>query len=251
MVNETTSFALVEAFKAIRTNLSFALPNNKRCKKLLITSSLPGEGKTTISANTAITMAQTDAKVLLIDADLRKPKVHTRFGIENSIGLSNVLSGMAEYSEAIRPSGKGGLMVMTAGIIPPNPAELLSSDNMRSLLETLEAQFDYIIIDSAPINLVADALELSAMADGVALVLKANSSTHPVTKDTLSRLEFVGANVIGLILNDVVSTGGRYYKKKGYKYKYGSKYGYSTYGYGYGPAVRTEDKKDITKNKKK
>ncbi len=235
MVSEISNFALVEAFKAIRTNLSFALPGNKKCKKLLITSSLPSEGKTTISSNTAITIAQTDARVLLIDADLRKPKVHARFGVENSVGLSNVLSGMANYEDAVRPSGKGNLFVMTAGVIPPNPAELLSSDSMRNLLTSLESSFDYIIIDSAPINLVADALELSAMVDGVVLVIKANSSTHPATRDTLARLQFVGANVAGMILNDVVSKGNGYYKKKGYKYSnYGGKYGYSSYGYGYG-----------------
>ncbi|MBR6515161.1 MAG: CpsD/CapB family tyrosine-protein kinase [Clostridia bacterium] len=235
MVSEISNFALVEAFKAIRTNLSFAIPGNKKCKKLLITSSLPSEGKTTVSSNTAITIAQTEAKVLLIDADLRKPKVHTRFGIENSVGLSNVLSGMAKYQDAIRPSGKGNLFVMTAGVIPPNPAELLSSEAMRTLLTELEESFDYVIVDSAPINLVADALELSAMVDGVALVVKANSSTHPATRETLARLEFVGANVVGIILNDVVTKGSGYYKKKGYKYsRYGGKYGYSSYGYGYG-----------------
>ena len=235
MVSEISNFALVEAFKAIRTNLSFALPGNKKCKKLLITSSLPSEGKTTVSSNTAITIAQTEQRVLLIDADLRKPKVHTRFGIENTVGLSNVLSGMASAKDAIRPSGKGNLFILTAGVIPPNPAELLSSDSMRALFAELEEMFDFVIVDSAPINLVADALELSAMVDGVALVIKANSSTHPATRDTLSRLEFVGANVIGFILNDVVSKGNGYYKKKGYKYsRYGGKYGYSSYGYGYG-----------------
>jgi len=172
VISENSNFALSEAFKAIRTNLTFALPNHLKCKKIMFTSAYPSEGKTTVSSNTAITIAQTEAKVLLIDADLRKPKSHTKFGIENRVGLSNVLSGMVDVRDAITPSGRLNLWCMTAGVIPPNPAELLSSEKMRETLELLETMFDYIIIDTSPINLVSDALDISAMVDGVVLVVK-------------------------------------------------------------------------------
>ena len=235
VISESSNFALSEAFKAIRTNLTFALPNELKCKKMLFTSAYPGEGKTTVSTNTAITIAQTDAKVLLIDADLRKPKIHTKFGIENRQGLSNVLSGMVKPEDVIIPSGRMNLWVMTAGVIPPNPAELLASDKMRDLLAMLETKFDYIIVDTSPINLVSDALDVSAMVNGVVLVIKYKSSTHIATKEALSKLEFVNANVIGIIMNNVTVAKDTYYKrKKGGKYGYSSaKYGYG-YGYGYG-----------------
>lgn len=244
--NNDFNFSVVEAYKAIRTNLIFALPKEKRCHKVLFTSAIPGEGKTTTSVNTAITIAQANAKTIIIDCDLRKPRIHSKFGLTNEVGLSNVLSGMATLEEAIRPSGKENLWTITSGVLPPNPAELLASEAMISLLRRLEDMFEYIVIDSTPIDIVADALSLTKFVDGVVVVVKHKSTTHPYLKEALSKLDFVNANVIGIVLNGAMNTGDKYYRKRysryGYKYRYGyGKYGYgkgysggSGYGYGYG-----------------
>lgn len=242
LINDRSPFAIVESFKAIRTNLSFAVPNNAKCKKILFTSSFPAEGKTAVTANVGITIAQTDAKVLIIDADLRKPNIHTRFGLANSVGLSNLLSGMATIEEAITHNVKGNLDILTAGIIPPNPSELFATDNMKTLMRYAEENYDYVIVDTPPINVVADALDLSPLVDGVVLVVKYKFSTHPATREALDKLQFVGANIIGIIMNNVTADDKKYYKKNGYKYsglsyRYNFGYGYK-YGYGYNNSNR-------------
>ncbi len=233
------NFGTVEAYKAIRTNLNFAVPK-KGCRKIMFTSGLSGEGKTTTSVNTAITIAQTGAKTVIIDCDLRKSRIHRMFGQLNQVGLSNILSGMCTIDEAIKPTNKANLSMITAGTIPPNPAELIGSPALEELLAELEKRFDYIIIDSTPVNVVADALPLSKLVDGVVFVVKFKSSTHPSTADALRALEFAGANVVGAVMNGIETVDT--YKKNRYKYKYRYRYfryysnysSYGNYGYGYG-----------------
>ena len=199
-ISENSSFNVVESYKAIRTNLSFALHKQKGCKKIMFTS-----GMTITSINTAITIAQAGLKTLILDCDLRKPQVHKRFGINNEIGLSNLLSGMETLENAIHPTGRDNLWAITAGVLPPNPAELLGSETMEELMKALNEKFDYIVIDTPPINVVSDALSLTKLIDGVVLVVRYKASTHPELRDSMAKLQFIGANVIGMIMNGAPS----------------------------------------------
>ena len=220
-LSEKSNFTIVEAYKALRTNLLFALPKKEgECRKLLVTSALPGEGKTTTSVNIAITIAQTGMRTLVIDCDLRKPRVHSKLGFANGVGLTNVLSGMSAIDKAIQKTKTEHLFAISAGTLPPNPAELLGSDEMKNVMAELEKQFDFIVIDTSPINIVSDALVLSKLVDGVAIIVKQNKSSHPSVKDAVAKLKFAEANIIGFIINGMVVSSGKYYTSGSYKYKY-------------------------------
>lgn len=224
ILTDTSSFHVKEAYKAARTNAMFSL-TGKGCKKIIITSSFPGEGKSTTCLNLAITFAQTGSKVLVIDADLRKPTVHRKLDISNNNGLSHVISGFCElHQDLIKTTHYKNLDVITAGHIPPNPAELLSSETMAQTLSQLEEQYDYIFLDTPPLNVVTDATVLSPIASGTIVVVRQDKTHHRDLQDALGKLEFVNAKVLGIILHDIKET------KSGYgKYtKYGK---YSQYGY--------------------
>ena len=194
---DNQTFSLVESYKSLRTNILFSLPAKENsCRKILLTSANPGDGKTTTAVNIAITLAQANIRVLLIDADMRKPTVHKYFGIESRVGLSNALSGMNKLDECILPVEKTqNLWVIPSGILPPNPSELLSSNNMAQLIETLETRFDFIIIDSPPVNIVTDALAVSKLVEGVAMVCSQNVTRYPDLKRAVASLEFADAKV--------------------------------------------------------
>ena len=228
ILNEDSDFSIVEAYKSTRTNLEYALAASEGCKKIIFTSAMPSEGKTTSCINTAITFALADAKIILIDADLRKPKVHMCLELENNTGFSNYLAGFSELDEVIQHC-KNGLDVITSGQIPPNPSELLVSARMEKALNELAKSYDYIIIDAPPVNIVSDAVSMAKFATGVAIVVKENFTTHDALKKALSSLEFANAKILGFILNDVVATKGYYskYYKYRYRYRYGYKYKYS------------------------
>ncbi|OGO91021.1 MAG: hypothetical protein A2Y17_11720 [Clostridiales bacterium GWF2_38_85] len=209
-------FAVQESYKTIRTNI-FLSVIKEGCKRIVITSSLPSEGKTTTSMNLAISMAQAYMKVLIIDCDLRKSKIHKVLNIPNVPGLTNVISGMEKYSVAIRETKYTGLHVLTAGLQVPNPSEILASEYTARLLDELSKEYDYIILDSPPLNIVADALPLVRISDGVVLVVKQNQTTHNDLKKAIDSLEFINAKIFGIILNGVEDINKKYYK---YKYKY-------------------------------
>ncbi len=220
-VENTRNFQIVEAYRTLRTNLQFALGNKAgKCKKIAVTSSLPKEGKTLTSINLAITFAQTDARVLIIDCDMRRPRVHRYFELESRVGLSNVLSGMCTFDEAVKKAGGLNLSVLPAGLIPPNPVELLSGDNMKNLLDELSESFDYIILDTPPINIVADALSVANLVDGNIIVLSSASSTHIETKKAVSQFEYANANILGFVLNNVNTKNTKGYSKKYMYYGY-------------------------------
>lgn len=216
VIGEETNFSVVESYKTIRTNLIFAT-QKAGCKRVIITSSVPNEGKSINCCNLGITMAQTNSRVLIIDCDLRKPTVHKLLKLKGIPGLSELLAGMNEVAECIQSSGYQNLDILSAGTIPPNPAELLSSEAMDKVLENLSDEYDYILLDTPPVNVVADAMVLSPKADGVVLVVREGVTTHPEMKHSLASLEFGKAKVLGIILNGVET---------------GSRYGYSRYGYG-------------------
>lgn len=229
ILNQTSSFHVQEAYKATRTNTMFSL-SGKGCKKIVVTSSLPEEGKSTTCSNLAITFAQTGSRVLIIDADMRRPTIHRKLDILNTNGLSNLLGGFCTLQEAILHTEHDNLDIITSGYLPPNPAELLASEAMNELLMLLELKYDYIIIDTPPVNVVTDATVLSHKVSGMVVVVRQERTHQKDLQEAIGKLEFAQAKILGFILHDVKENK-RNYKKYGKDGKYG-KYGkYSHYGY--------------------
>ena len=217
-------FEIVEAYKTLRTNLLFALAAGES-KIVVVSSALPSEGKSSTCSNLAITMAQTGAKVLLIDADLRKPTQYQIFKSSNNRGLSAILAGFNDLTEVVKTVEDVNLDIITSGPTPPNPSELLGSERMELLLETLSKHYEYIFIDTPPINIVTDAMVIATKAAGVVLVVRQGQSNYDDLTKAVSSIEFSGANILGLVVNDVAEKSGRYgkYKYSKYKYSYGGK----------------------------
>lgn len=239
MLNESTPFAVKEAYKAARTNLMFMFAEQKyRC--VSITSSFPGEGKTTTCANLAIAFAQTGVKTLIIDGDLRKPRMHRMFSVHSTPGVSDVLGGFAKKDDAIMKTRYENLYLMPAGTIPPNPAELLSSHSMDEMLRSLidENGFEYIFVDTPPINVVTDAAVVSHNLAGTVVVVKSGSTGKESLKGAILALEQAGVNVLGFILNNI--------NIERYSYKYSYKKGSYKQGYHYG---YYEDKPESSEQK--
>jgi len=212
---------VTEAFRSLRANLEF-VDLDRPIQTLAITSSTVSEGKTTIATNLAIVMAQLGRKVVLIDADLRRPRVHRTLGISNVAGLSDVLRNHATVQEVAQPWGNGNLMVITSGSLPPNPAEVLSSDRMIEVMNQLKGIAEMVIIDSPP-SLLADSAVLAARADGVLLVIQSNKTQLNSATAMIDQLKRVGAHVIGVALNRINT-------RETYNY-YGDLKNYSSYAY--------------------
>jgi succinoglycan biosynthesis transport protein ExoP len=196
---------LAEAYRRLRTSVLLSSPGHAP-KTLVITSCVPSEGKSTTAINLAVSLAQTGARVLVIDADMRRPTVHSSFGIENRGGLSNILSNemsSAETLALVQKEKVSGLYLLTSGPIPPNPAELVGSEQMRKLLIELGSTFDHIVIDTPPIASFTDGVLLSAIADGVILVIHANECSRKVIQRSQQALQEVRARVLGVVLNRI------------------------------------------------
>ena len=231
LINDKTVFTVSESYKTMRTNTMFALsPFDK--KIISVTSANAAEGKSTTTANLAISFSQTESKVLLIDADLRKPTQHKLFEVNNKTGLSTVLGKMNTVENSIVKGVRENLDLMPAGPIPPNPSELLASQQFENMINELAQQYDYVIIDTPPVNVVSDVLVMSKAITGVLFVSMHGETTYDSIESGLQKLEMAEVNVLGFILNNITAAHtGKYYS---YKYKYGySRYGYG-YGYGYG-----------------
>ncbi|OCS88262.1 CpsD/CapB family tyrosine-protein kinase [Caryophanon latum] len=199
-----------EQFRTLRTNINFSNPD-KVLKTILVTSSSPGEGKSTTSANVASVYAQEGKRVLLVDGDMRKPTVHHTFGLKNTKGLSNVLTRQVSIEEAIQPSTLDNLSIMTSGPIPPNPAELLASKSMEQLIGELTAQYDFVIFDAPPILSVTDSQILSNRCDGTVLVVKAGEAEKAMVQKAKESLVASQANILGVVLNNFVLAKDNYY----------------------------------------
>lgn len=196
---------MAEAYRHLRTSLLFSSAG-KPPQTILVTSSQPAEGKTTTAINTAITLAQADADVVVIDCDLRRPRVHNYFGMDNSQGLTNYLSGERDTENLIKTyADLPRLKVITSGPIPPNPAELLSSNEMKNLLQFLSGRYRHVIIDSPPAISFTDAAILSTLVDGVVLVAMANKSSIHLMRRFKQRLGAIGARIYGVVLNGIKS----------------------------------------------
>ena len=208
-----------EAYRTLRTNIQFS-SFDKKVKTLLVTSSGPGEGKTTTSSNLAVVMAQGGNKTLLIDCDQRKPSVHKTFRFSNENGLSNILvnENEVDINMVLHKTEISNLHVLSSGTRPPNPAELLGSEKMKNFIEELKKTYDYIILDTPPIVLVTDAQILAQYTDGCLLVISSGEAERDSAIKAKELLEKVNAKILGTVLNKVDS------KKKGY-YHYQYEYG--------------------------
>ena len=196
---------LAEAYRQLRTSILLSSAGHAP-KTLLVTSSLPSEGKTTTATNTAISLAQTGAKVLIIDADMRRPRVHSVFGIESGEGLSSILSSdmtEVEILGLVKADERTNVSVLTSGPIPPNPAELIGSVQMTKLLETFQKHFDHVVVDSPPITSFTDGVLIASIVDGVILVVHSGQSSRQVVRRSRQLIQDVGAKIFGVVLNNV------------------------------------------------
>lgn len=198
-----------EAFRTIKTNIKYSSAD-KHKKVLLVTSTEVGEGKSTISSNLALSLSQDNKKVIIIDGDLRKPSVHKQFRISGSVGLTELLIG-EEALEKIKHKINPYLDAIASGHIPPNPAELLASEEMEKVIEKLREEYDYVIIDTNPIGLVADAQILSSKVDGVILVARYEKTKKENLLSCKKMIDQVGGNTIGVVLNGIDEKRGKYY----------------------------------------
>lgn len=225
VLNRNTPFFTVEEYKAIRTNIIFSIPADG-CKVIGVTSAEMMEGKSINCLNLAITFAQTGARVLLMDCDLRLPKIARLLGMTATPGISNVLVGLSHLDGAIQKTSYEGLDVIHSGNIPPNPSELLGSLKMRAVMEELKTRYSYILIDTPPVNVVSDAVVLSKYFSGVILVARSGLSEKESVKNAVDQFQFVNASIFGFILNAVPDAGAkrnkRYYRKQGRYGRYDS-----------------------------
>ena len=217
---------ILESYKNVRANLMFTLAGKKndKCKIIMFTSAEPGEGKTTTCVNMASVFAETNARVLIIDADLRRPKVE-RYITENRSmkGLSDYLGDFCELSDVImRPKGCNFDCIFS-GNIPPNPSELLMLDKVTEMFKELSEKYDYIFVDTPPVGIVSETLYITQFVTGVIIVAKKQTTHLKKVKDAISTLGFADANILGFVLNGSANSGVkryyRYYKHRGYYYK--------------------------------
>jgi capsular exopolysaccharide synthesis family protein len=207
-----------EAFRALRTRIQFSRVNTESLKSILITSSAPQEGKTTIAVNLAGSFAQSKKKVLLIDCDLRKPSVHKLFEANRTPGLIDYLIGNAKFDEVLTVSKLSNLNYITAGTIPPNPAEMLDSQEMRNFLKQMRGQYDLVILDSPPIIAVTDSEILTSMVDGTMLVVSSGNTEIEMMERSVELIRRENTQFLGTVLNNF-----------SYKSGYGSYYKYYYY----------------------
>jgi capsular exopolysaccharide synthesis family protein len=214
LITSNLSSRVAEAYRVLRTNIQFA-SSEAPINTILVTSTAPAEGKSTIAANLAIAFAQTGRQVLLLDADLRRHSQSRVFGINNPLGLTNLLLQNVALELTLCDVGVDNLNVIASGPIPTNPTEVLGSFRMRDLLKRLRLKYDYVLIDSPPILASADASLLSSIADGVILVVAANDVSTDKARKAKAQLVAVKANILGVVLNGV-----EYNRKDDYYYDY-------------------------------
>jgi succinoglycan biosynthesis transport protein ExoP len=225
---------VAEAYRTIRTAVYFGARNGEgKGNRLLVTSPAPGDGKTTSTSNLAIAMAKAGQRVVLVDADLRRPTQHKVFELDVKAGLSNLMAGTADLAAVIYPTAIENLDVIPAGPVPANPSEILNSQAFADFVDELAARYDHVLIDSPPVAPVTDARILGAMCDATILVIRAEKSTRRVTEHARESLQSVGTRILGVIINDVPRRRDRY----GYYYGYSYGYRYRQYGY----AAKAED----------
>ncbi len=218
MLSENTPFAVQEAYKTLRTNILFSSPDQAK-RVILISSSLRGEAKSTTSINLAISFAQNQSKVLLIDCDLRLPSVAKYFGLRQYPGLTDLMLGMETDKSVLHPL-KNGLHVLTSGTIPPNPTEMLGSKKMEHFIKQMSEQYEYIIMDTPPLGIMPDATILSQYATDVILVARQDMAERAELDAVVKKLELARAKILGFVFTGVTESERRTYKKYSYRYGY-------------------------------
>lgn len=226
IVHEDPRSPRAESFRALRTNLQFIDLDGR--KSFVITSSIQSEGKSTTATNLALAMADTGLKVVLVDADLRRPKMHTYLELEGGAGLSDVLAGRAKLTEVLQRWGRQNLYVLLSGTVPPNPSELLGSSQMERLIEQLEGAFDVVLFDTPPLLPVTDAAIVAKATSGAIVVAGVGAASRHQLEGALETLQQIGAPLAGIVLTMIPTKGPD-------AYGYG-RYGYGQYGYGYAQA---------------
>lgn len=225
LLSDRSAFSVKEAYKTLRTNVMFSLPG-KDSKCIGVVSPERGDGKSSVSINLAISFAQINKKVIIVDCDLRLPTIASKLGIEAKPGLSNFLSGNQDSEQPlIRRSSEYGIDIMTAGDIPPDPTALITSRQMDAFIELLKKYYDYIILDFPPATIVSDAASVSRIVDGYLIVIRHNSSEFSKINETLRQMDFADAKILGFVYN------GKDEQKKYYKNGKYSKYYYNSYYY--------------------
>ncbi|MGU3650780.1 polysaccharide biosynthesis tyrosine autokinase [Mycolicibacterium sp. A43C] len=213
---EGNNSPIAEAFRKLRTNLQFLSVDNPP-HVLVITSSLPGEGKSTTAINISLALAEAENRVVLVDGDLRRPTMHKHLNLVGQVGLSTVLSGQASLDDALQETSYPGLTVLTSGAIPPNPSELLASQSARKLLDELRHRFDYVIVDSTPLLAVTDAALLAVSADGAIIMTRFGQTKRDQLNHAVENLDSVGSPLLGAVFTMVPPRGGSTYS---YNYAY-------------------------------
>lgn len=231
MIGNSLNFAASEAYKLLRTNLTFSFTDDEEQKIIGITSSVKGEGKSITAINLAYTIAEAGKKVLLMECDMRLPTVSKRLNLQSNKGLSNLLVGMNSANEVIQEGVLSKTMdVIPAGDIPPNALELLASGRMEYTLEYLSEYYDYILLDLPPVTVVADALVASKLVSGMIVVVRQDYVGRAALSETMRQLKYANARVLGFVFNSVDDSilpyNKKYYRKGYYKGKYGYQYGY-------------------------
>ena len=247
---------IAEAYRAVRTAVYFNI-RNAGSQVIQVTSPSPGDGKTTLATNLAVSIAQSGKKVLLIDADFRRPRCHKMFGASDQVGMSAVIEGTVEWTEAVQTTEVENLSLLACGKRPENPSELLTSRRFEELLSLFREKFDLVIVDTPPILAVTDPLNVAPRVDGIIVVLRLSKSARSSSKRTLDILEEVGGNVLGVVVNGVgagQTYGADGYRQYGYgysynygqygRYGYGRRYGYGSYGYSDDQNYYTDDKEE-------
>lgn len=211
IIGKDLNFGAAEAYKLLRANLAFSFPEGG-CKVVGVTSSVPGEAKSTTSANLAYTLAEAGRRVLLMECDLRLPTLGKRLKLKQAPGLSNLLVGQCTGNDVLQGSGLlRNLQVITAGSIPPNPSELLSSEQMETTLRVMRDYFDYIVVDLPPVSEVSDAVTISKLLDGILIVVRENYAQKRMVAETVRQLRFANARILGFVMTCSAQ------QQKGYK----------------------------------
>jgi len=241
-LHKNLQFTAVEQYKLLRANLDFTLPEGEKCPVIGITSSMRGEGKSTTSVNLSYVLAEKGSRVLLMDGDLRIPSIAKKMNIEASFGLTDMLLGKSVDLNELKSELIENWYILPSGNIPPNPSELLGSNRMDALLKELRAEFDYIVIDLPPVNIVSDALSISSLITGMIVVIREDYTEKKELERCFRQLTLSNVNVLGCVMNEAKSGSGSYGKYKRYKYyKYYKYYRYSNYYY---QSPKNEDSKE-------
>ena len=212
------NFTATEQYKLLRTNIDFTLPQDEKCHVIGVTSSMRGEGKSTTAINLSYVLAEKGSKVLLVDGDLRIPSIAKKLQIKSCPGLTTLLMNKSTDVESFKSSLLKNWYILPAGEIPPNPSELLGSRRMEKLLLALREEFDYIIIDLPPVNIVSDALSISPFISGMVVVIREEYTEKKELTHCMRQLSLSNVNVLGCVLNEAKANGGSYGKYKKYKY---------------------------------